>query len=137
GDQAPRREWRPRRRHDLALKAQLALVGRLQKVEQAQQRRLPRAARPKHGQHAAGGDAQLRYAEHRARAVALDHIAQFVHAHRRAIRCWSCSAAALIPKASASSTTASAIASANSPLRVSSTIAVVSTRVEPSMLPPT
>src|ERR1041384_2239817 len=57
--------------------------------------------------------------------------------HRVSCRCWMCVRMKLIAKLSASRMRLSAMARSKLPLAVSSTVAVVSTRVWPRMLPPT
>src|SRR3990172_6129465 len=124
-------------RHFHAEKPNAARGRRLEEVQQPQCG-FAGAAGPHQRQPLALAHGQAGQRENRPPNVVPAQIAHLVGilAHSR-LRPWRLSMARLAAKASASRITPRANASSNSPWRVSSMMAVVSTRVLPAMLPPT
>src|SRR6185436_9747542 len=113
---------------------------RLQPGENAQQRALSRSVVAGKNVARAGFEHQVRDAQNRLAAPCLDEPVDLDHGcHARLIPPCPCTAASATFTASAStiSTIPSATPCANSPLLVSSAMAVGMLRVSPAMLPPT
>ena len=116
-----------------ALKVDHTRAGRLQKVEQPQQRALARAAGAHDGQDLALGNVQLLDGYDRPAAIDAGHVAQAVErrAHGSSVCPCRRKMTKLVRKAMASRINPRAMASSKLPLLVSNTMAVVSTRVRP------